>query len=126
MEIVALSSPLSNGYHSPVRAAEGVVTPPGRIAPDSVDAAKRQDGVRGNFPESARSNGESTRPEAQKSGTPQPPANPRIQFKDSEGTRVMEIYDSNDVLIYQVPPKGQLLLIQNEENRPDSRFEASA
>lgn len=42
---------------------------------------------------------------------------PRIQFKDSEGTRVMEVYDQKNILIYQVPPKGMLMLIRSEDAR---------
>lgn len=52
--------------------------------------------------------------------------NPSVQFKDSEGTRVMEIYDSKNILIYQVPPKGLLTLIHNQENQSDPQIETSA
>lgn len=38
-----------------------------------------------------------------------------IEFEQDEGTRVMKVLDSKDVLIYQVPPKGQLTLIKAEE-----------
>ncbi len=38
-----------------------------------------------------------------------------IQFEQEEGTRVMKVLDSKDVLIYQVPPKGRLTLIKAEE-----------
>ncbi|MDD5388252.1 MAG: hypothetical protein PHD37_02830 [Gallionellaceae bacterium] len=53
-------------------------------------------------------------------------SNPRVQFKDSEGTRVMEVYDSKNVLIYQVPPKGLLTLIHSQEHRPNPQVETSA
>jgi len=53
-------------------------------------------------------------------------SNPRVQFKDSEGTRVMEVYDSKSILIYQVPPKGLLTLIQSQESQPDPQVETSA
>lgn len=38
-----------------------------------------------------------------------------IEFEQNEGTRVMKVLDSKEVLIYQVPPKGQLTLIKAEE-----------
>lgn len=67
--------------------------------------------------ESARANAESLRAR-QKSLVSQ--ANPAdaggsIQFEHDEGTRVMKVLDSKDVLIYQVPPKGELTLIRAAE-----------
>lgn len=53
-------------------------------------------------------------------------SNPHVQFKISEGTRVMEVYDSKNILIYQVPPKGLLTLIHNQEHQPDPQIETSA
>lgn len=38
-----------------------------------------------------------------------------IEFDHDEGTRVMKVLDSKDVLIYQVPPKGELTLIRAAE-----------
>lgn len=38
-----------------------------------------------------------------------------IEFEHDEGTRVMKVLDSKDVLIYQVPPKGELTLIRAAE-----------
>ncbi len=38
-----------------------------------------------------------------------------IEFEHDEGTRVMKVLDSKDVLIYQVPPKGELTLIRASE-----------
>lgn len=38
-----------------------------------------------------------------------------IQFESEEGSRVMKVLDSKDVLIYQVPSKGELALIKAEE-----------
>lgn len=51
-------------------------------------------------------------------------AGPHIQFKDDQGARVMEVYDLKNVLIYQVPPKGLLMLIRNQESA--SSLETSA
>ena len=49
-----------------------------------------------------------------------------IQFKNDEGTRVMEVYDSKNILIYQVPPKGVLMLIRGQESDPISQVETTA
>jgi hypothetical protein len=38
-----------------------------------------------------------------------------IQFDEEEGTHIMKVLDSKDVLIYQVPSKGQLSLVKAEE-----------
>jgi hypothetical protein len=38
-----------------------------------------------------------------------------IEFEQDEHTRIMKVLDSKDVLIYQVPPKGRLMLIKAEE-----------
>ena len=51
---------------------------------------------------------------------------PHVQFKDSEGARVMEVYDSKSVLIYQVPPKGLLMLIHSQEHQTNTLVETSA
>lgn len=64
--------------------------------------------------------------EARQTEASPPSASPRIQFKDSEGTRVMEVYDSKNILIYQVPPKGMLALIHSQENQPSPQVETSA
>lgn len=38
-----------------------------------------------------------------------------IQIEMEEGTRIMKVLDSKDVLIYQVPSKGELALVNAEE-----------
>jgi len=38
-----------------------------------------------------------------------------IELEQDEQTRIMKVLDSKDVLIYQVPPKGRLMLIKAEE-----------
>ncbi len=53
-------------------------------------------------------------------------ASQQIQFKDADGTRVMEVYDSKNVLIYQLPSKGALTLIQHQERAAASQVETSA
>lgn len=39
----------------------------------------------------------------------------RIQFEVVDDAKVMKVLDSKDVLIYQVPSKGQLTLIKAQE-----------
>lgn len=41
-----------------------------------------------------------------------------IEFTDEQGRRVMRVLDSKDVLIYQVPPRGHLTLLQAAELDP--------
>ena len=60
--------------------------------------------------------------DVQKTDTTAVSFNPRTQFKDFEGTQVMEFYDSKNVMIYQLPPKGLLTLIHSHENKPTSQI----
>lgn len=72
---------------------------------------------------------ETPRKETRESRETRPAAatpNAHIQFKDEEGTRVMEVYDSKNILIYQVPPKGVLMLIRGQESAPASQVETTA
>ncbi len=50
----------------------------------------------------------------------------QIKFKDTEGTRVMEVFDNKNVLIYQVPPKGVLTLIHSLDKQSQAQFETIA
>lgn len=53
--------------------------------------------------------------EAQREQTIQSNIAGTIQFDEEEGTHIMKVLDSKDVLIYQVPSKGQLTLVKAEE-----------
>ena len=53
--------------------------------------------------------------EARREQTLQAASGGSIQFEHEDGTRIMKVMDSKDVLIYQVPPKGELMLIRAEE-----------
>jgi hypothetical protein len=44
-------------------------------------------------------------------------ANAGILFEYRDGTRVMKVNDSKGVLIYQVPPKGELQLVLEQERQ---------
>lgn len=50
----------------------------------------------------------------------------RIKFDVEEGNRVLKVLDSKDVLIYQVPPKGALMLIEAQESNQQSQVQTSA
>jgi hypothetical protein len=49
-----------------------------------------------------------------------------IKLDIEEGDRVMKVFDSNDVLIYQLPPKGALMLIKAQEQEQQSQVKTSA
>lgn len=51
--------------------------------------------------------------------------NAGIQFEYKDGHRVMKVNDSRGVLIYQVPPKGELQLILEQENKT-KQFQGTA
>ena len=133
MEIRALSSSLAAGYASPTAGADGAVARSRQVMRDSAELATRHAGAQNTSPEAAgNSQAETLRKEvreprdAQKASAPSTSFIPHIKFKDSDGTRVMEVYDSKNVLIYQVPPKGSLILIQNQEQQTDPQIETSA
>lgn len=49
-----------------------------------------------------------------------------IKFDVEDGNRVLKVFDSKDILIYQLPPKGALMLIKAQENAEKSQVQTSA
>ncbi|OYY94058.1 MAG: hypothetical protein B7Y41_08990 [Hydrogenophilales bacterium 28-61-23] len=49
-----------------------------------------------------------------------------IKLDVENGHRVLKVFDSKDVLIYQLPPKGVLQLIESQENSPKPQVQTSA
>jgi len=49
-----------------------------------------------------------------------------IKLDVEDGNRVLRVFDSKDVLIYQLPPKGALMLIKAQENEQQSQVQTSA
>ncbi len=49
-----------------------------------------------------------------------------IKMDVEDGDRVLRVFDSKDVLIYQLPPKGALMLIKAQENAQQSQVQTSA
>jgi hypothetical protein len=49
-----------------------------------------------------------------------------IKLDVEDGDRVLKVFDSKDVLIYQLPPKGALMLIKAQENAQQSQVQTSA
>jgi hypothetical protein len=49
-----------------------------------------------------------------------------IKLDVEDGNRVMKVFDSKDVLIYQLPPKGALMLIKTQEQEQRSQVQTSA
>jgi biotin carboxyl carrier protein len=49
-----------------------------------------------------------------------------VKLDVEEGKRVLKVFDSKDVLIYQLPPKGSLLLIQSQESAQKPQVQAIA
>lgn len=50
----------------------------------------------------------------------------RIRFELDDGTRVAKFFDTKDVLIYQVPPEGNLYLVRVQETDGQDQIETSA
>lgn len=50
----------------------------------------------------------------------------KIKLDVEDGNRVLQVYDSKDVLIYQLPPKGALMLIKTQEHAQQSQVQTSA
>ncbi len=133
MEIGNLSSSPAISYFPKASAGDGVAERARTIPRNSTGASKGQTSVESAATGPARNNSiETAHKDLRESGDIEK-ANvsaissvPRIQFKDSEGTRVMEVYDSKNILIYQVPPKGQLTLIRSRESHTNPQVETSA
>ena len=135
MEVGALSSSPAIRYAPRAAAADGAAEQLRQVSRDAAGTARGQaeaqntaaaDATRNTTNvETARKEVRESR-EAQRANASSSGATPRIHFKDSEGPRVMEVYDSKDVLIYQVPTKGLLALIHSQENQPDPQIETSA
>ena len=134
MEIGALSASPATRYSPRAAAPDGAVEQSRQVSRDAAGTTRGQaeaqntaaaDATRNTNVETARKEVRESR-DAQRANAPSSGATPRIHFKDSEGTRVMELYDSKDVLIYQVPTKGLLALIHSQENQPDPQVETSA
>jgi hypothetical protein len=49
-----------------------------------------------------------------------------IKLDVEDGDRVLKVFDSKDVLIYQLPPKGALMLIKAQEQEQQSQVKTSA
>jgi hypothetical protein len=133
MEIGTLSASLTASY--PPRLTQGGSTAEqARQTPrDATEIARRQENTLGGTAKVLATNdAEGLRKaaresvETRKAEASPPSTSPRVQFKDSEGTRVMEVYDSKNILIYQMPPKGTLTLIRNQENQPSPQVETTA
>lgn len=133
MEIGSLSSSLAATYLPRLTQGGSAAELARQASRDTGAVTRRQERTSsGTAQAPATSNAEVLRKEARESveirqseASPQS-ASPRVQFKDSEGTRVMEVYDSKNILIYQVPPKGTLTLIRSQENQPSPQVETSA
>ncbi|MDP1906622.1 MAG: hypothetical protein Q8M09_20680 [Pseudomonadota bacterium] len=133
MEIGALSSSLTTSYAPRVTQADVAAGRVRQVSREASEITKRRDTARSDANgTSGANNTEALRKEARENRETQPSqapalaASPRVQFKDAEGTRVMEVYDSKNILVYQVPPKGVLMLIHSQENQAASQIETSA
>ncbi len=49
-----------------------------------------------------------------------------IKMDVEDGDRVLKVFDSKEVLIYQLPPKGALMLIKAQEHAQQSQVQTSA
>jgi len=49
-----------------------------------------------------------------------------VQLDVEEGKRVLKVFDSKDILIYQLPPKGALQLIKSQDSAQQPQVQTSA
>lgn len=49
-----------------------------------------------------------------------------IKLEVDDGNRVLKVFDSKDILIYQLPPKGALMLIKAQESAQQPQVQTSA
>jgi hypothetical protein len=91
----------------------------------------RQNPVLPNGAEAQNATQNSNAPQVNESGNPQkrevsPVATGSIKLDIQDGHHVLKVYDSKDVLIYQLPPKGELTLIKEQERAQQSQVKTSA
>ena len=100
------------------------------LLPDATSQNSRQQALTNAISgaDAARKNELQAREEKQSSSANQEssPAVGRIRFELLEGTRVAKFFDTKDVLIYQVPPKGRIYLVQAQEQPAQVQVETSA
>jgi hypothetical protein len=134
MEVGALSSSPATRYAPVAAVANGAAEQLRQVSRDAAGTIRGQaeeqntataDAIRNSNVDTARKEVRESK-DAPKTDAPTSSPSPRIQFKDSEGARVMEVYDSKDILIYQVPSKGLLALIHSQENKPEPQVETLA
>ncbi len=91
-------------------------------------AAANQARVEGNTASERENRAEINRADTQRAQALQAaaPAGGKIKLDVEDGNRVLQVYDSKDVLIYQLPPKGALMLIKAQENAQQSQVQTSA
>lgn len=127
MAIAAISSALNSSYLPQALAADGVAS---RVRQMSRDDSGGRQGSEANSTDNANAAAIGKAPYAaqdtQKGHASAEALGAQIQFKDSEGTQVMEVFDSKNILIYQVPPKGYLMLIHSQEKQHANLVETSA
>jgi len=133
MAIGALPSSPAISYFPGATAVDGGAERVRQVSREAVGTNRGQAGTQNAAADSAKNTAAETARKAareslevQKTSASATGSSPRVQFKDSEGTRVMEVYDSKSILIYQVPPKGLLTLIQSQESQPNPQVETSA
>lgn len=113
MEITALTSPNAALTAAVEARAPRVVSE--RVAEDSsvTTRASRREAAERSL--AARRESQRASQEALQAQAIEAASGGSIEFEQDEQTRIMKVLDSKDVLIYQVPPKGRLMLIKAEE-----------
>ncbi len=113
MEIGSLNS----ASYAPLKAAEPRAAADRPRAEDALQARQaRRDALAAANREETRNAREADEVQSRPAAQPvEAPSGGDILFEDDQGTRVMKVLDSKDVLIYQVPPKGELTLIRAAE-----------
>ncbi|MEW5788582.1 MAG: hypothetical protein AB1899_12085 [Pseudomonadota bacterium] len=113
MEIGSLNS----ASYAPLKAAEPRAVADRPRAEDALQARQaRRDALAAANREETRNAREADEVQSRPAAQPvEAPSGGDILFEDDQGTRVMKVLDSKDVLIYQVPPKGELTLIRAAE-----------
>ncbi len=104
-------SPASRTAQAPAKALE---RPASREGTGGGDAARLRQAEREATQRAEQARAEASRAARAAQAVPET-AGGSIEFEQEGATRVMKVLDSKEVLIYQVPPKGQLALVRAEE-----------
>jgi len=99
---------------------------PSSVFPGNADRAKAAEAQAARNARAEQENLQAARAAAQRAQQQEGAAGGGVKLDVEDGHRVLKVFDSKDVLIYQLPPKGALMLIESQESAQPPQVQTSA